>query len=237
MSPTPRSPERPYPWAYYPYTRAPIRRFPQKSECMLSATRATGWTARSAIVLLVDTPAHKGHQVQNFQFRELLGAPLVNGDTAADWEATERTIHITLPADYKEFVSAYGPGCINDQVYLFHPRAARGDHGLRLESLWGQASHSYGELTPSDPHSHRHPMYPEEGGYLAVARSISGNHIFLVPPDANTGQWQVAVEMGGWFTFEMTFADFLWAALREELDVPVIQGEPSFEQIGSTGFE
>lgn len=86
-------------------------------------------------MLLVDTPAHKGHQVQNFQFRELLGAPLVNGNTAADWEATERTIHITLPVDYKEFVSAYGPGCISNQVYLFHPRAAIGDHGLRLESL------------------------------------------------------------------------------------------------------
>ncbi|MGC5542939.1 SMI1/KNR4 family protein [Streptomyces griseus] len=186
---------------------------------------------------LVDTPAHKGHQVENSQFRELLGAPLVNGDTVADWEGVERMCNITLPADYKEFVSTYGPGCINDQVYLFHPRAARGDHGLRLESLWGQASYSYGELAQSDPHSHRHPIHPEEGGYFAVARSISGNHIFLVPPDENRRQWQVAVEMGAWFIFEMTFADFLWAALREELDVPVIQGEPSFEQIVGIGFE
>lgn len=43
--------------------------------------------------------------------------------------------------------------------------------------------------------------------------------------------------MGAWFIFEMTFSDFLWAALREELDVPVIQGEPSFEQIGGIGFD
>ncbi|MGW3211579.1 SMI1/KNR4 family protein [Streptomyces parvus] len=185
----------------------------------------------------MDTPARKGHQVQIFQFRELLGVPLVNGDTVADWEAIERTSHITLPGDYKEFVSAYGPGCINDQIYLFHPRAQRGDHDLRLESLWEQASYSYGELTHSDPHSHRHPIYPEEGGYFAVARSISGNHIFLVPPDGNRKQWQVAVEMGAWFIFEMTFASFLRAALCEELDVPVIQGEPSFEQMGGIGFE
>ncbi|WP_189528700.1 SMI1/KNR4 family protein [Streptomyces sindenensis] len=175
--------------------------------------------------------------MQNIQFRELLGAPLANGDTDTDWEAVERRNHITLPADYKEFVSAYGPGCINDQVYLFHPRAARGDHGLRLESLWDQASLSYGETAQSDPHAHRHPIHPEEGGYFAVARSISGNHIFLVPPDEHRKQWQVAVEMGAWFIFEMTFTNFLRAALREELDVPVIQGEPSFEQIGDIGFE
>ncbi|MFF0333154.1 SMI1/KNR4 family protein [Streptomyces fimicarius] len=185
----------------------------------------------------MDSPAHKGHQVQNFQFREYLGAPLVNGDTAADWEAIERMNHITLPADYKEFVSAYGPGCINDQLYLFHPRAESGDHGLRLASLWDQASSSYGELTQSDPHPRRHPIHPEEGGYFAVARSTSGNHIFLVPPDENRRRWQVAAEMGAWFFFEMTFAEFLWAALREELGVPIIQGEPSFEQIGGIGFE
>ncbi|MFH9690065.1 SMI1/KNR4 family protein [Streptomyces sp. NPDC017413] len=175
--------------------------------------------------------------MQNSQFRELLGSPLVNGDIVADWEAVERTHRITLPDDYKEFISAYGPGCLNDQVYLFHPRAARGDHGLHLESLWDQASYSYGELTRSDPHSHRHPIHPEGGGYFAIARSISGNHVFLVPPDENRRQWQVAVEMGAWFIFEMTFANFLRAALREELDVPVIQGVPSFEQIGDIGFE
>ncbi|MEV5580500.1 SMI1/KNR4 family protein [Streptomyces parvus] len=188
-------------------------------------------------MLLADTSTYKGHQVRNFQFREILGVPLVNGDTAADWEAIERTNHITLPVDYKEFVSAYGPGCINDQICLFHPRAERGDHGLHLESLWEQASLSHAELTRSDPHSRRHPIYPEEGGYFAVARSISGNHIFLVPPGENRKQWQVAVEMGAWFIFEMTFADFLWAALREELHIPVIQGDPSFEQIGGIGFE
>lgn len=38
--------------------------------------------------------------------------------------------------------------------------------------------------------------------------------------------------MGAWFVFDMTFTDFLRAALRDELDVPVIQGEPSFERIG-----
>lgn len=90
---------------------------------------------------LVDTPAHKGHQVENSQFRELLGAPLVNGDTVADWEGVERMCNITLPADYKEFVSAYGPGCINDQVYLFHPRAARG--------ITAYASNRYGVRCPT----------------------------------------------------------------------------------------
>lgn len=47
---------------------------------------------------------------------------------------------VTLPDDYKAFVTACGPGCLNDQLYLFHPRVAGGDDGLRLESLWEQSS-------------------------------------------------------------------------------------------------
>ncbi|MFG3410268.1 SMI1/KNR4 family protein [Streptomyces sp. NPDC048142] len=188
-------------------------------------------------MLSVDTPARKGHQVENSRFHEILGEPQVNSDAVADWEVVERAIGMTLPDDYKDFVSAYGPGCINDQIYLFHPRGERGDHGLRLGSLWDQAAYSYGELARSDPDSYPYSVYPEKGGCIAVARSISGNHVLLVPPDEENTQWRVAVDMGGWVLFAMSFGDFLWAALHEELPVPVIQGEPSFEQVGGVGFE
>ncbi|MET8538433.1 SMI1/KNR4 family protein [Streptomyces sp. NPDC005065] len=167
-----------------------------------------------------------------FRFREMLGDPEVNGDVDRDWSALESSYEASLPGDYKTFVSAYGPGCVNDQLYLFHPRAAGGDEGLGLESLWQQAAYAYGELSRSNPEMYPYPVYPAKGGCVPVARSISGNYVFLMPLAEGAQEWCVVVDMGEWITLEMSFTDFLWAALREELFVPVIEGEPSFERIG-----
>ncbi len=164
---------------------------------------------------------------------EFLGPPLVNGNVNRDWEETERRYGAVLPADYKQFVSAYGPGCINEQLYIFHPRAARGEDGLRLESLWEQAALAYGELSRSHPEMYPYPVHPAPGGCVAVARSISGNHVFLMPPSDGVSEWRVVVEMGQWFVLELKFTEFLRQALNGELFLPVIGGDPSFEPLGS----
>ena len=75
-----------------------------------------------------------------------MGEPEVNGDIRRDWGSLEASYGKALPDDYKWFVSAYGSGCVNDQLYFFHPRAVIGDQGLRIESLWEQAAYSYGEV-------------------------------------------------------------------------------------------
>ncbi|MFF9778898.1 SMI1/KNR4 family protein [Streptomyces sp. NPDC013978] len=137
-----------------------------------------------------------------------------------------------LPEDYKEFVTAYGPGCISDQLYLFHPRAAGGDQGLNLYLLWEQASSAFAELSRSHPELYPFAVHPAPGGCLPVCRSISGNHVFIQPP-VNPGEgWSVIVEMGEWARLDMSFTDFLWSALRGELDVPIIEGDASFERVG-----
>ncbi|MFF0451712.1 SMI1/KNR4 family protein [Streptomyces sp. NPDC004609] len=166
-----------------------------------------------------------------FQFRDFLGVPQVNSDVSSDWDALESIYGDHLPDDYKKFVSAYGPGCVNDQLYIFHPRAS-GSEGLRLGLLWEQASQTYEQLSRDDPEAYPYPIHPARGGFVPIGRSTSGNHVFLVPPGSGGREWQVAVEMGGWALLEMGFTDFLWHALREDLEVPVIEGEPSFERIG-----
>lgn len=48
-------------------------------------------------------------------------------------------------------------------------------------------------------------------------------------------EWRVVVDMGEWVVLDMRFTDFLWAALRQELFVPLVEGEPSFERVGGVG--
>lgn len=38
---------------------------------------------------------------------------------------------------------------------------------------------------------------------------------------------------GQWFALDTHFMDLLWQALHGELFLPVIQGDPSFEPVGS----
>ncbi|WNZ12105.1 SMI1/KNR4 family protein [Streptomyces sp. 11x1] len=166
------------------------------------------------------------------RFREFLGQPQVNGDISRDWRALEAGLAEQLPQDYKEFVTAYGPGCINDQLYLFHPRAAGGEEGLRLESLWEQASQAFGDLSSSYPELYPFAIYPARGGCLPVCRSISGNHVFIQPPAKRGDGWSVVVEMGEWARLDMSFTDFLWSALSGELEIPIIEGDASFERVG-----
>lgn len=167
------------------------------------------------------------------RFRELLGQPPVNGDVERDWRLLEARSRTALPNDYKKFVTAYGPGCVNDQLYVFHPRAAGGDERLHLEALWEQASYAYSELSRNAPEMYPYPVRPEHGGCIPVARSVSGNHVFLAPPGVAGREWSVLLDMGQWVSLSMSCTDFLWLALRGELEVPVIEGEPSFQSVGT----
>ncbi|GBP98878.1 hypothetical protein SSP531S_02710 [Streptomyces spongiicola] len=99
-----------------------------------------------------------------FRFHELLGPSQVNGDVDRDWVRLESVFGYTLPGDYKQFVSAYGPGCVNDQLSLFHPRAARGDGGLNLEDLWGRVAQAHDVLRRNHPDMYPYEVYPSKGG-------------------------------------------------------------------------
>ncbi|MEU7025580.1 SMI1/KNR4 family protein [Streptomyces sp. NPDC015232] len=165
------------------------------------------------------------------RFRSLLGDPLWLGDPEAEWRDFEERHALSLPFEYKEFVSAYGPGCLNDQMLIFHP-GGDPDEGLNLDWLLKSVHSSHVTLRSESPELHPFPMHPDRGGLVPVGRSYGGNHLLLAPPSPGNHDWQVVVDMGEWASFDMSFMDFLWRALRGETHLPVLSGEPSFEIIG-----
>lgn len=58
-----------------------------------------------------------------------------------------------------------------------------------------------------------------------MGRSISGILLFLAPPTPESKAWRLAVDMGGLIHLDLSFTEFPWRALRQELFVPVIEGE------------
>lgn len=44
--------------------------------------------------------------------------------------------------------------------------------------------------------------------------------------------WSVVIDMGQWIQFDMSFTEFLWAAIRGELEAPIVEGDPTYESVG-----
>ncbi|MGW2272573.1 SMI1/KNR4 family protein [Streptomyces yangpuensis] len=162
---------------------------------------------------------------------ELIGSPGVLGDPERDWVRAEALLGLTLPDDYKAFVSAYGSGEFMETLMLFHPRGRVGDEGLNLFDLWRSTSEAYEYLSRSGSDAPPIPVYPDPCGAVPVGRSISGNVLFLVPPRNAGGVWSMAMDVGEWVFFEDGFTDFLWEVLQGNAH-PVLDGEVGFEQIG-----
>lgn len=165
---------------------------------------------------------------------EILGRPEINGDVSRDWADVERGLGFGLPLDYKEFVTAYGPGCVSGVLDIFHPRANVG--GLRLDTLWEHAYNSYRSLSSSYPEMYPYPVYPEPDGLIAVARTFSGNVVYLAPrkllPSVRN-DWAVVIEMGEFVVLDLSFTEFLCGALTGEVEIPMFEEDPYFEAVGT----
>ncbi|MER5966558.1 SMI1/KNR4 family protein [Streptomyces sp. NPDC002057] len=166
------------------------------------------------------------------RFHGIIGPPRRNGDVDRDWTDFEQRISLRLPADYKNFISVYGSGCLNNQFLLFHPKGDL-ENGLNIDLLLRSAYSAYSTLAERSPELKPFPLHPERGGCIAIGRSHGGNYLFLSPPGPECSRWRVVVEMGEWVTFDMSFTEFLWKALNDEIYLPVIEGKPSFDPLGA----
>ncbi|MEH1130829.1 hypothetical protein [Micromonospora sp. CPCC 206061] len=77
----------------------------------------------------------------NEDLARILGLPsLVGGASAggAEWSLVEAALGVTLPADYKRFVDAYGAGLIDGHVTVCAPDAPREWADLLQHNTWAQ---------------------------------------------------------------------------------------------------
>ncbi len=168
-------------------------------------------------------------------FVEFFGPPLYDRSVERDWEEFENLVGIQMPSDYKEFVSAYGPCCINDTLLIFHPAAPR-DGSLNLFEEVGNVVDQYRFLRAVQSYEKPYPIYPEPGGCIPVARTTGGNQVFLKPPSGEAPTWSLVVEMGEWVDFPSDFTYFLYRATVGDLYVPfMVDLDVSFEAVGRLG--
>jgi hypothetical protein len=114
--------------------------------------------------------------------REILGEPTWRV-RAVDWDAVHTRLGFRLPADYREFISAYGPGTFLG-IRIAGP-GAPGDMDLfaLLERKHDQVSRVARAGTP--------PFYPEPGGAVCWGETADGWTAAWAPATADPDEWTI----------------------------------------------
>lgn len=149
-----------------------------------------------------------------------------------DWAAVETRLGMSLPEDYKELASFYGPGRFADYLQIFHPHA-RSDY----VDLTGPMPAAIRAQLHKDRTRGSYPVPYDPRSLFLMGNTDNGEYLFWItePPEA-PDSWRIAVnEARGprWFTFDGTVTEFLTSVLSGETVLP--QFPEDFPR-GETGF-
>jgi hypothetical protein len=129
--------------------------------------------------------------------------------TVKDWEAIEKKLGTVFPDDYKEFISCYGTGEIDEFLFVLNPVANNKYVNLfsRIDTL-KQSSAVSKQMFGTD---YIPPLFPESGGYLPFAYTANGDDLYWAT-GGNPDEWPVVVfetRSPEKEQFNMTMASFL----------------------------
>lgn len=158
------------------------------------------------------------------EIKALLGEPKWNWSDPAPWDALERELGVTFPADFREIIDAYGSVVINKQLSLFHPGNFLANLGERIRDeivFWAEFAEDWrdaeeGEYLPA-------AVGAGPGELLPIAHSTTGESVFLRVPAEPGGAWTIGIQefdSPAYWAWDMSFGDWLLAYLQGE-DVTV----------------
>jgi hypothetical protein len=138
-----------------------------------------------------------------------------------DWDAVERTLGVSLPAEYKELLAVFPPGTFNapflgDGSVIVHPPYRVGGVPDQLHQFESEMD-ELRDWQAGHPADVPRPVFPEPGGMIPWARA-SRECLLWTRDSADPGRWAVAISNGG-----------IW---RYDQDSPVLEEFP----VGAVDF-
>ncbi|WP_327376317.1 SMI1/KNR4 family protein [Streptomyces sp. NBC_01216] len=154
------------------------------------------------------------------RFAEFIGPPELNSDISSDWLEFEGERGFSLPRDYKEFVSAYGPCEIYGDLYVSHPRGSV----LNLGGFVDRVSREFNSIRLDFPEKYPYSIFPEPGGLFPIAETMAGTQINILPAGEGPDDWVTVVNWQGWWSeYSFGFTEFLLGALSGDSGIPLFE--------------
>ena len=140
-----------------------------------------------------------------------------------EWPRIEARIGTALPLDYKEFVSLYGTGKIDNFLWIFNPFSQNENMNLvtqlRVQLSALSELQAYGEVVP-------YQLFPDADGVWPFGITDNGDVLYW----KTTGlpeTWTVLVNEArspDWEAFGMTMTEFLIKVLSRQLHPTAFPG-------------
>lgn len=136
----------------------------------------------------------------------------------ARWEAVETATGLPVPADFKDFVAAYGEGGIGGFIWPLHPGSA--NRTLEMAHAVPAIDAAYATLRDGHPGRFPLPSLPAQGSFLPWALTDNGDYLGWIVTGRDAGSWPVAVlddEDGTPERFDMALGPFLVGLVAGEV--------------------
>lgn len=144
--------------------------------------------------------------------REVIGDP-PGAAAAVDWAAVHDRLGFALPADYRQFIDAYGPGMLDDLRITAPGAPGEMDLFALLDRAYAQVRDLEG-IAGEGP-----PFYPEPGGTVSWGEFPDGWFCGWAPVTEDPDEWEVVAvnpvreyTMGNGLSFTTVLRQF---AVRE----------------------
>ncbi|RNL73187.1 SMI1/KNR4 family protein [Streptomyces sp. I6] len=175
---------------------------------------------------VLECPAKAAIDLYMNSFRRILGDPLARGDVVDDWRSTEGALGVSLPVDYKEFVSAFGLCEVGGVLDFFHPQAPPGEFSRSPLVQMGLLGSVYAHRRSKRASSVPYLLISEGGGLLPAAVFRGGAYLHIARGLSGDVEWGVVIDdRHGWREYRLSFSDFLIRALEGRLDPPLFTSE------------
>lgn len=156
----------------------------------------------------------------------ILPIPDLANSTAnsSKWREVEKKIGVVLPSDYKEFISLYGSGVIDNFIMIYSPFTE--NENMNFFNQQKLNNEAYINLKVSFPEDFPYEVFPTNGGILPWGRTENGDTLNWIV-DTNHGDWAILVSdgSGDYFKYKGTMTGFLYDVLNENIVCPIFPGD------------
>ena len=154
----------------------------------------------------------------------LLPPPSPRAFNKAAWANLETEENLRLPNDFKEFISIYGCGAIDDFVWVLDPFSENSDLNYEKSKCFVGA---YAVMRQEFLSDYPRPDYPAEGSFLPWAVTDNGEtFVWLV--DGEPDSWKVAIhssDQGEEEIYNCGCVEFLLRLLGRDISSKVLPGQ------------
>ncbi|MBC2373031.1 SMI1/KNR4 family protein [Listeria booriae] len=169
------------------------------------------------------------------KLKTILSPPVkaVNSGSNIEWKDAEKKLGVEFPPDYKEFISTFGTGVIDDFLWIYNPFTDNKNVNIFVQMKGNNAA--YCTLKEEFPDDYPYSVFPEIGGLLPLGVTDNGDVLNWI---TTPGKWTILVYGGsGNFEYQGTITEFIFDVLSQNINCIVFPDDfpetnPKFISLG-----